>query len=63
MKKLAKFVVARLSEPSSIRGAIMLLTACGITLRPELQDAIITAGLALAGLFGVVLPDPAPVVE
>jgi hypothetical protein len=57
MKTFFKFGVARLGEASSIRGAILLLSAVGITLRPELQDAIIAAGLALAGLVGVLAPD------
>jgi hypothetical protein len=57
MKTFFKFAVARLGEGSSIRGAILLLSAVGITLRPELQDAIIAAGLALAGLVGVLVPD------
>lgn len=59
MKSIFKFAVARMSEPSTFRGAILLLSAVGITLRPELQDAIVAAGLALAGLLGIVTADPA----
>lgn len=58
MKPFFKFAVARLGEASTLRGAILLLSAVGITLRPELQDAIVALGLAVAGLLGVVLPDP-----
>jgi hypothetical protein len=57
MTKLFRFVVARLSEGSTIRGGIMLLTACGITLKPELQSAIIATGMTLAGLIGVLISD------
>jgi hypothetical protein len=64
MTKLFRFVVARLSEGSTIRGGIMLLTACGVTLRPELQSAIIATGMTLAGLIGVLVSDaPAPAAE
>jgi hypothetical protein len=35
----------------------MLLTACGITLKPELQSAIIATGMTLAGLIGVLISD------
>jgi hypothetical protein len=60
MTKLFRFALARLSEGSTIRGGIMLLTACGITLRPELQSAIIATGMTLAGLIGVLVSDAAP---
>jgi hypothetical protein len=63
MKTFFKFAAARLGEGSSIRGAILLLSAVGITLRPELQDAIVAAGLALAGLVGVLVPDTATPAE
>jgi hypothetical protein len=59
MKPL-QFLFARLSEATTWRGIFLLLTAAGVTLRPELQVAITAAGLALTGLIGVVFPDPAP---
>lgn len=52
-----RFVLARLKEGSTLRGAIMILSAAGIVLRPEVSDAIVAVGMALAGLFGVLLPD------
>lgn len=64
MKTAVKFIAARLSEPSTFRGIFLLLTAAGVTLRPELQAAITAVGLALTGLVGVVVPDPvAPAAE
>jgi hypothetical protein len=54
-----RFLLARLSESSTIRGGILLLSAAGMTLKPEEADAIVALGLALAGLFGVLLPDTA----
>jgi hypothetical protein len=57
MSKVFRFLVNRLSEGATYRGAVMIATAAGVTLRPELQAAIITAGLGLAGLIGVLFPD------
>ena len=56
-KAFFRLVLARLSEGSTIRGAIFLLTACGITLKPELQSTIIATGMTLAGLIGVLISD------
>jgi len=51
------YILARAKEPSSWRGFILLLTAAGLPIAPELADAIISVGLAVAGLIGVVTPD------
>lgn len=59
VKTALKFIVARLGESSTIRGALMLLTAAGVALKPEAIDAIVTFGVGLSGLLGVVLPDRA----
>jgi hypothetical protein len=63
VKTALKFIAARLSEGSSWRGIFLLLTAAGVTLRPELQAAITAVGLSLTGLVGVVVPDAAPQAE
>lgn len=42
-----------LGEASTWRGIIFILTAVGVQLDPAQQTAIITAGMALAGLVGV----------
>lgn len=52
-----KFILARLSEATTWKGLFLILTAVGVTLRPELQAAITSVGLALTGLVGVVVPD------
>ena len=52
-----RYVVARLGEASTLRGCLMLLTAAGVAVRPEVGEAIIAVGLALAGLIGAVMPD------
>jgi uncharacterized membrane protein len=53
-----KYVVARLKEPSTWRGLVLLATSLGITLDEEQSMAIIAAGIALAGAIGVLIPDP-----
>lgn len=54
---MLKWLTARLSEASTWRGIILLLTALGVRLSPDLTEAIITAGIALAGLVGVITAD------
>ena len=51
------WVLARLCEPSSWRGIVWLLTVFGLALKPDQAEAIVTAGMALAGLLGVFLSD------
>lgn len=60
MTKVFRFVAARLAEPTTWRGLLFIATSVGIVLRPELQNAIVAAGMALAGLVGVAVPDPVP---
>lgn len=47
-------------EASTWRGLIFILTAVGLQLDPEQQTAIITAGMALAGLVAVFFKRKAP---
>lgn len=54
---MLQFLLNRLREPSSWRGVILLLTALGVHIRPELGEAIIALGMALAGGVAVVTPD------
>jgi hypothetical protein len=51
------YVLERMKEPSTWRGFILLLTAIGVPVAPALADAIISVGLAVAGLIGVATPD------
>jgi len=48
------YILARLKEPSTWRGLFALLTAVGLKLHPEMQEAILTTGLALIGMINVV---------
>lgn len=54
---MKRYILERAKEPSTWRGLILLLTAAGVPIAPGLAEAIITTGLALAGLVGVVSPD------
>ena len=58
-----KFIIARLSEASTWKGIFLLLTAAGVTLKPELQAAITAVGLSLTGLVGIAVPDAAASAE
>ena len=51
------YILARAKEPSTWRGLILLLTALGIPVAPELANAIVTIGLAAAGAIGIATPD------
>lgn len=58
MKLIFARLAVSLSQPSAWRGLLYIGTAAGLALRPELQEAIVATGLALAGLVGVLVPDP-----
>ena len=47
------YLLERLNEASTWRGILALVTAAGVTLTPELQGAIVAAGLAAIGLVNV----------
>lgn len=51
------YIIARLREPSTWRGIILIATAAGVPIAPQHIEAIVTAGLGLAGLLGAMLPD------
>lgn len=63
MKSALKFIVARLSEPSTYKGVVLALTGLGLYVRPEIAAAVTSIGLGIAGLIGVVLPDTATPAE
>ena len=51
---MIQYILDRAKEPSTWRGAVFLLTSLGLNIAPELSNAILTAGVAVAGLLGVV---------
>lgn len=58
MGTLLQYLVARLKEPSTWRGIVLAITSLGVVLNEAQATAIITAGIALAGLIGIFAPDP-----
>ena len=54
---MKSYFLARAKEPSTWRGLFLMLTAVGIPVAPQLAEAIVTAGLGVVGLIGVVAPD------
>lgn len=54
---MKQYILDRVREPSTWRGAILFLTAIGVPIAPQLAEAIVTAGLGIAGLVGVLTPD------
>ncbi len=51
---ILNIILERLTENSTWRGLILLGTALGIRLEPELQTQIIASGLALVGVINVI---------
>lgn len=54
---MKQYILDRAKEPSTWRGLILLLTAIGVPVAPALAESIVSVGLAVAGLVGVVAPD------
>lgn len=57
MDLIKRYLRARLKEPSTWRGLVLLLTSLGIGISPEQADAIVAAGLAVAGAIGAFAPE------
>jgi len=51
------YLIARAREASTWRGLILIITSLGIVISPDQAAAITSAGMGLAGLAGVALPD------
>jgi hypothetical protein len=54
---MKQYTLDRMKEPSTWRGVILLLTAIGVPIAPAMAEAIISVGLAVAGVIGVAAPD------
>ena len=57
MKIPYEWISARLSEPSTYRGLVWLLTAAGITINPPVAAAIAAVGMAAVGIIDAVKKD------
>ena len=53
LKLNRQVIVDRLSEPSTWRGLFMIAAAVGVAVSPEMETAIITLGMSIVGLIGV----------
>jgi hypothetical protein len=51
------YILERAKEASTWRGLVLLATAGGMNLAPDLANAIVTFGIGLAGLLGVITKD------
>jgi hypothetical protein len=51
---MKQYILDRAKEPSTWRGAILFLTAMGVPIAPALAEHIVTVGLAVAGIVGMV---------
>lgn len=54
-----EYVISRLKEPSTWRGIVMLLTAAGVQIQPQMIEVIVSCGMALTGAVGVFTADKA----
>ena len=60
MKDLLLFILARARERSTWLGLISIATAAGLVLRPEQQDSVAAAGIAVAGMVATLTKDKTP---
>ena len=51
------YLLERLYEPSTWRGIILVLTAAGVHISPELEKSIVSVGLSVVGLIGILTKD------
>lgn len=61
MKKIAYnfslWLLERLQERSTWLGVISFFVATGLTIAPDLKEAIVTAGVALVGVVSIITKD------
>jgi len=51
---MKQYILDRAKEPSTWRGAILFLTALGVPIATALAEHIVTVGLGIAGIVGMV---------
>jgi hypothetical protein len=59
-KDFMNWLLKRLQEVSTWRGIVLLLTAIGVKLEPDLAEAIIAAGLAIVGTINILRREGPP---
>ena len=62
-KDSMNWLLKRLQEVSTRRGIILLLTAIGVKLEPDLAEAIIGTGLGLVGVINILRREGPPEVR
>lgn len=55
--KFLEYLVARLQEPTTWRGLVLIATAVGAHLSESQSSGIVEAGLLVAGFIGAAMPD------
>ena len=50
-------MLKKLKQESTWRGLIALIAVCGVTIQPDLAEAIITAAVSLVGLINIIKKD------
>lgn len=56
---MKEWVIARVKEPTTWVGLTTILTAAGVSLAPELKEAIVGCGVAIGGLLAIILKEKA----
>jgi hypothetical protein len=54
---MKKYIINQLKQPSTWRGLVLIATSAGVAITPQMGEAIVAGGLALAGIIGAVVPD------
>ena len=57
LERIGRYLLDRFREASTWRGLILVVTAAGVAIQPQMAEAIIAFGLALAGGTGMATPD------
>ena len=52
-----QYLLERMKEASTWRGIIYVLTAAGVPVAPAMAEQIIAAGMAVAGVIGILSKD------
>lgn len=54
---MKEYLIARAREASTWRGLALFVAALGVHLDPEQIEAIVSVGLAVSGVIGMIFPD------
>ena len=57
MNPMKQYLLNRAREASTWRGLILIAASIGVPIAPQLAEAIVAAGLGLAGLVGMLTAD------